>query len=124
MTPAGEMAREAASGRVALQRCTACGAVQYPPRETCGACLSDALEWRVSPREGGELLAATTLHHSFAPEFRPRLPLRIGLVRLDAGASAVCFLAAGCVPGARVGVTAAPDAVGRAVLTAAPEDPI
>jgi uncharacterized OB-fold protein len=120
MTPVVEMARAAAQGKLALQCCAACGRVQYPPREICGACLSDALEWRIVPQAGGELLAETILHHSHDPAFRPRLPLRIGLVRLDAGPSAVCFLAPGCASGGRVGVAAALDEAGRPILTAAP----
>ena len=43
--------------------------------------------------EGGEVLAATALHHSHEAAFRDALPLRVGLVRLDAGPTVVCFLA-------------------------------
>lgn len=101
-----------------LQHCTACGVTQYPPREVCGACLADALEWRATDSETGEVLATTVLHHSHQPTFRSRLPLRIGLVRLDLGPTVVCFLAEDCVVGARVSVTASMDAEGRSVLSA------
>lgn len=33
-------------GTLTLQVCADCGAVQYPPRELCRACLADALAWR------------------------------------------------------------------------------
>ena len=59
----------AARGIVALQRCAACGRVQYPPRELCGVCLSDALEWQESESVEADLLAATVLHHSHDPVF-------------------------------------------------------
>jgi len=119
MTPTQQMAAHAAFGRLALQYCTECGKAQYPPRELCGACLADALEWRVSDAVGGVALAGTTLHHSHEPAFRTWPPLRVGLVRLDAGPTAVCLLAPGCEAGTRVRVTAGVDAEGRAVLSAA-----
>jgi len=120
MSPMQEMTAHAAAGQFALQRCSMCGAAQYPPRELCSTCLRDTLEWHVSDAEPGELLASTVLHHSHEPSFRERLPLRVGLVRLDAGATAVCFLGVGCSAGMRVRVTATNDAAGRAILTAIP----
>jgi uncharacterized OB-fold protein len=120
MTPIAEMGVHAKAGKLALQRCTACGAVQYPPRELCWRCLGDDLEWRVSDREPAEVLATTTLHNSHDTHLRLRLPLRVGLVRLDAGPTAVCFLAESCQTGARVVVGSETDNAGRAVLTATP----
>jgi uncharacterized OB-fold protein len=118
MMPMAEMAMYARQGELVLQRCTACGVMQYPPRELCWSCLADALEWRVSHREPGEVLATTTLHHSHDPQFRSRLPLRIGLVRLDAGPTIVCFLPGDFGTGARVVVSAEADDAARATLTA------
>ena len=40
----------AARGRLALQVCLDCGAVQYPPREVCRACLSHRLRLAASGR--------------------------------------------------------------------------
>ena len=77
---------------IRLQRCVACGAVQYPPREFCGACLSDDVAWEEAESLPARVLACTRLHHSHEPRFRPRLPLTLGLVRFDAGPVAVCFL--------------------------------
>ena len=37
------------------------------------------------------------------------LPLRVGLVRLDAGPTVVCFLTEGCDAGTRVRITARND---------------
>ena len=112
------MAESATHGKLALQRCTACGTVQYPPRELCVACLADTLEWRVTDDACGEVLASTVLHHSHESAFCVMLPMRVGLVRLDAGPTAVCFLAEGCSAGMRVSVTARLDGEGRAVLSA------
>ena len=119
MNPMQEMCVHAAAGRLALQHCTTCGNTQYPPRELCAGCLADSLEWRVTDDAGGEVLASTVLHHSHEPAFRSRLPLRVGLVRLDTGPTAVCFLAEGCDVGSRVRITARLNGEGRAVLSGA-----
>jgi NAD(P)-dependent dehydrogenase (short-subunit alcohol dehydrogenase family)/uncharacterized OB-fold protein len=111
----------AAEGRFALQVCRNCGAVQYPPREACRECLSVRLEWRAQDG-AGELLADTVLHHSNDLFFRERLPWRLGLVRLDAGAALVAHLHGDVPPApARVRVTARLDRAGQAVLVALPD---
>jgi NAD(P)-dependent dehydrogenase (short-subunit alcohol dehydrogenase family)/uncharacterized OB-fold protein len=110
----------AAEGRFALQVCRDCGAVQYPPREACQACLSIRLDWRAQDG-AGELLADTVLHHSNDLFFRERLPWRLGLVRLDAGPAVVAHLHGDVPPApARVRVTARLDRAGQAVLVALP----
>ncbi len=109
------MDEAAASGQVALQRCEACGAGQYPPRELCHACLSDRLAWSTAPFAAGELLAFATVCHSLEPG--TALPQPVGLVRLGPAMTALCLLEAGTQPGA-VTVRARLDAAGRATLTA------
>jgi uncharacterized OB-fold protein len=111
------MDRAAAAGRVALQHCAACGAAQYPPRELCRVCLSAALDWTEAAQIDGEVLATTELAHSFEPDQRARLPLRIGLVQLPGGVRAVCFVPQ-APAGASVTVGASLDAAGRAILPA------
>jgi NAD(P)-dependent dehydrogenase (short-subunit alcohol dehydrogenase family)/uncharacterized OB-fold protein len=116
------MTAAAAEGRFELQVCHDCGAVQYPPREACHACLSPALKW--TPQSGeGELLSQTTLAHSNDLFFRERLPWRLGLVRLDAGATLMLHLHGdvGAAP-ARVKVGARLDRAGQAVLIAFPAE--
>jgi NAD(P)-dependent dehydrogenase (short-subunit alcohol dehydrogenase family)/uncharacterized OB-fold protein len=108
----------AAVGRLRLQVCEECGAVQYPPREVCRSCLSDRLVWR--DQDGrGELISETVLRAAQELFFRERLPWRTGMVRLDAGVTAVAFVhqnvaAAPC----RVRLEAALDRAGQAVLVA------
>ncbi|WP_038202640.1 SDR family NAD(P)-dependent oxidoreductase [Xenophilus azovorans] len=111
----------AAEGRFALQVCADCGALQYPPREACHRCLSPRLPWQAQTGEG-ELLAATTLAHSNDLFFRERLPWRLGMVRLDAGASVMVHLhgEVGEAP-CRVRVGARLDRAGQAVLIGYPE---
>ena len=110
----------AALGRFELQQCRDCGTVQYPPREACQQCLSIRLHWKPQP-PGGELLAATVLHHSNDLFFRERLPWRLGLVKLDCGPTVVAHLheLVGAAPG-RVIVAAKLDRAGQAVLVALP----
>ena len=127
--PPGNRSREAhgltamaAAGRFALQTCADCGTVQYPPRQICGRCLGDALEWRdLAP--GGTLLAETVLAHSNDLFFRDRLPWRLGVVAADAGPSMVAHLAEDCVAGERVRLVLAIDRAGNAAVTARPETP-
>lgn len=121
----------AAEGRFELQVCADCQAVQYPPREACGHCTSPRLQWRAQSG-AGQLLAATTLHHSNDLFFRERLPWRLGLVHLDAGPTVVTHLhgdvqaaaSHGDVQAApaRVTVGARLDRAGRAVLIAFPPE--
>ncbi|MGA9868387.1 MAG: zinc ribbon domain-containing protein [Acetobacteraceae bacterium] len=102
---------------ITLQRCGSCGAAQYPPREICGMCLSDAVAAETADSLPGRVLARTVLHHSNEPRFRTRLPLAIGLVRFDAGPVAVCFLGER-EPGDAVSVRARDDETGKPVLEA------
>ena len=115
------LARGAAQGNLELQRCAACGRVQYPPREACVHCLSDELEWTMMSGRG-ELVSETTLHHSLELFFRERVPWRLGLVRLAEGVSLVTHVDARCGPAPfAVKVEAVLDRAGQAVLVARPE---
>ena len=66
----------AAYGRFKFQVCEQCGAVQYPPRELCQACLSHRLLWRIQDGSG-ELLTDTVLRAAQELFFRERLPWRV-----------------------------------------------
>jgi NAD(P)-dependent dehydrogenase (short-subunit alcohol dehydrogenase family)/uncharacterized OB-fold protein len=108
----------AAEGRFELQHCFDCATVQYPPRSACQKCLSHRLEWRETDG-AGELLSETVLYHSNELYYRERVPLRLGLVRIDAGPSLLVHLHGDCAPG-RVRVRAQLDRSGQAVLIALP----
>jgi NAD(P)-dependent dehydrogenase (short-subunit alcohol dehydrogenase family)/uncharacterized OB-fold protein len=111
----------AARGEFALQVCSDCGTVHYPPQEACRRCLCVRLDWR--PQDGtGELLSDTVLRHSNELYFRERVPLRLGSVRLDAGPTLIAFVHAACpAPPARVRVRAVLDRAGQAILAALPD---
>jgi NAD(P)-dependent dehydrogenase (short-subunit alcohol dehydrogenase family)/uncharacterized OB-fold protein len=118
-----KLATLAGQGRFALPVCTACGVVAYPIRDVCGACLGE-LAWR-DVAEGGIVLARTVLRASGDVYFRQRLPVRAGLVRMDAGPRAVAFLQDDLQDevdtGARVRLALRLDKAGQAVMLALPE---
>jgi NAD(P)-dependent dehydrogenase (short-subunit alcohol dehydrogenase family)/uncharacterized OB-fold protein len=111
----------AARGRLELQVCRDCGAVQYPPREVCRTCLSQRLVWRRQDGSG-ELISDTMLHAAQELFFRERLPWRIGNVWLDSGVNMMAFVHDGVgAPPCRVRIEAALDRAGQAALVAMPE---
>lgn len=111
----------AAEGRFMLQRCANCGAVQYPPRDACSACLSVDLPWQdVEPM--GEVLAETTIRTSPDTYFRERMPWRTGSVKLDAGPVVICHLHGDVARGDRVRLLNRLDRAGQGVLTAVPPE--
>jgi len=112
----------AARGRLELQVCRGCGAVQYPPREACVSCLSHRLVWQ--PQDGcGVLTTETVLRSAQELFFRERVPWRVGMVRLDAGANVIAFVHKSVARApCRVRVEAALDRAGQAVLIAVPEN--
>jgi uncharacterized protein len=118
---ARRLGTEGGADELWLPICQVCGQVDYPLRELCANCLSERLEWQaVAP--GGRLLATATLHRSNLPYFRPRLPLRIGSIKLDAGPVMLTFLEDARIPaGARVQVRTRTDDGGAATLVAVPD---
>lgn len=113
------MAVRAGQGRFALQCCTTCAHVTYPPRDRCPACWG-TLSWQDQPT-GGQLLAETTIRASTDPFFRAHLPWRIGTVQMDAGPSAIVHLHGDVAPLARVRLWAVLDRNGALALFALPE---
>lgn len=105
-------------GALRLQRCGTCGAFQYPTREVCRVCLSDALSWTVVAR--GIVTSMTRLHTTNEPAFQRLLPLHIASIRVD-GTQVVAFAtdSVGSI-GAEVALTAVEDDGGRFVACAVP----
>jgi uncharacterized OB-fold protein len=117
----------AAKGRFELQVCRNCGAVQYPPREACHRCLGSILDWTLQDG-AGELISETLLFHSHDEFFRPYLPIRLGLVKLDCGTTAVVYVDDAIPPPpsapTRVTVAARLDKAGNAALVAMPANAV
>jgi NAD(P)-dependent dehydrogenase (short-subunit alcohol dehydrogenase family)/uncharacterized OB-fold protein len=113
------LAVAAAEGRFALQHCAECGAVQYPPRDACRACLSDALTWQDTD-PSATVLAETRVNASPDPYFRERLPWRMGSVKMAAGPVVLAHLTEGVERGDRVTLELRLDRAGQGVMTALP----
>jgi uncharacterized OB-fold protein len=114
--------QHAKAGALTLQVCAQCGAVQYPPRELCGNCLSDTLEWQAVDQRG-TVVACTVLQHSLEPYFSTRTPWPLASVQLDCGPIVYAALRArDNQPGRRVQVGVAHDPGGQWILIAADTD--
>jgi uncharacterized OB-fold protein len=72
----------ARSGRLLIQRCTACGAHQFYGRPFCLACDGEAVEW-VPAAGTGTVYSVTTVHVRWYPEHEP--PYQVAVVALDEG---------------------------------------
>ena len=109
-------------GKLILQHCGVCAAVQYPPREVCHNCLSEVLRWQETDNLG-TVLAAVALQRSLEPYFQAQTPWLLGSVKLDCGPVVLLQLSADCrKTGSRVLVTQHIDASGEAILVARPDD--
>ena len=112
----------AVAGKLVLQHCGVCATVQYPPREVCCNCLSDALRWQETDNLG-TVLAAAALQRSLEPYFQAQTPWLLGSVKLDCGPVVLLQLTTNFrKTGSRVLVTQHIDASGEAILVAKLDD--
>lgn len=103
-----------------LQRCDACRKVQYPPQEFCSDCLGDVLTWE-QVATTGTVLSWTTSHASTGQFFKDKLPLHVGIIKLDCGPILLVYLSGDALQaGERVQVTNRLDKSGQAVFFATP----
>ena len=98
-----------------LQQCENCKTVQYPPREVCKQCLSDALTWQPVDNQG-ELLVSNNLHNSLEPYYQAQMPWQLASVKLDIGPVVLVHNATSSRAGDRVRVVAEQDAQGNLLL--------
>ena len=110
----------AARGQLRMQKCDGCGAIQYPPRDACSECWSDALCWRKIDADG-EILSETSLNASTNVYFRERLPWRVGAVKMMAGPVVAAHLHSDVATGDTVRLIARTDKSGQGVLMALPK---
>ena len=89
---------------IKLQVCGKCKAVHYPKRDICASCWQDTLEWQ-SVSAKGQVRSFTDVHVSAKPEWSGKLPLRIGLIKLDIGPNVLAFLDANIASTAPVVLT-------------------
>ena len=73
-----------AENRLRLQRCDACGQVQFYPRVRCTGCLSDRLDW-VDASGKGTIYTFTVARQPTHPAFADEVPQLQGVVELAEG---------------------------------------
>lgn len=76
--------RGAREGRLLLQSCRNCGAVQFPPRGQCARCWEADLEWTEASGEGA-VESFTVVSRAPTPSFRDRVPYVVASVQLQEG---------------------------------------
>lgn len=74
----------AAQRRLLLQKCCACGSVQFPPRHHCAQCWEAELEW-VESSGKGTVESFTIVRRAPVPQFRDRVPYVVAAIRVDEG---------------------------------------
>jgi hypothetical protein len=70
------------TGRLALQACTRCQAVQFPPEEACRSCGAFELGERAVAGTG-RVESVAVVHHAVHSVLRPHVPYAVVLVGLD-----------------------------------------
>jgi uncharacterized OB-fold protein len=70
------------SGQLALQACTRCAAVQFPPEDACRSCGAFELGERASAGRG-RVESVAVVHHPVHPALAPYVPYAVVLVSLD-----------------------------------------
>jgi uncharacterized OB-fold protein len=74
----------AAAGRLLIQRCSACGHLQFYPRRHCTACFAPDPDWQEA-RGTGRLHTFSVIHRTPNPEFAGECPYVFAVVELDEG---------------------------------------
>lgn len=105
------------SNALTLQCCGQCQHINYPPRELCGHCLADNLQWQAVDASG-VLQARTELHYSLEPTYAQHLPWAVGSIKLDCGPVVLAHLQPDIEVGAAVRLSVIQDPAGNAMLAA------
>lgn len=70
--------------RLVVQRCVACGALRFPPRELCSRCLATEATW-VDVSGRGEIFSFNVMHQVYHPAFASEVPYAVVVVKLAEG---------------------------------------
>lgn len=74
----------AREGRLLIQRCPACGSLQFYPRPACALCLAPEPAW-IEARGTGRLHTYSVVHRTSDARFSQDLPYVFAVVTLDEG---------------------------------------
>lgn len=72
------------NGKLLLQRCKACGTLQFYPRSMCVACLTPDPDW-VEATGRGNIHTFSTVHRTSDERFSHLVPYILAIVELDEG---------------------------------------
>jgi len=92
----------AAEHRLALQRCTACNHVRFPPRHLCPKCWSSEATW-ITASGRGHVHSFTVVHRAPTPAFQKKAPYVITIVDLEEGPRMVANIVGGDAMDVRIG---------------------
>jgi uncharacterized OB-fold protein len=93
----------AREGRLAVQRCTRCGALRWQPAAICPECLQPGGEW-VDLAGTGTIWSFAVYHRAMNPAFKGAVPYTVAMVELDEGLRMVGMLADAARDGSDVGI--------------------
>jgi uncharacterized protein len=69
---------------LAVQCCSGCRHLRYPPASRCPECLS--AEWTWEPLSGrGEVLSYIVIHQKYNAAWADRVPYNVAIIQLDEG---------------------------------------
>jgi uncharacterized OB-fold protein len=71
-------------GKLLLQRCKACGTIQFYPRSMCSECLAPDPTW-VESKGRGVIHTFSTIHRTSDERFSHLVPYILAIVELDEG---------------------------------------
>ncbi len=91
-----------ACGELRVQRCTACGAAQFPPRIVCAACHAGAPTWEVASGRG-RIATYTQVHRPPSPAFKADVPYVVAMIALQEGPRIMMRLRGGAADAPRIG---------------------
>lgn len=73
-----------AEGRLILQKCGDCGAVQFPPRHHCASCWEANMTW-VESTGRGTVETFTIVRRAPLPKYRDEVPYVVASVLVEEG---------------------------------------
>jgi hypothetical protein len=80
--------------RLAVQRCTVCGALRWQPAVICPECLEPGGEW-TDLAGTGTVWSYTVYHRAMNPAFADLVPYTVAMIELDEGIRMVGMLTDG-----------------------------
>ncbi len=74
----------AREGKLLFQKCTSCGAVQFPPRYNCASCWEEDLDW-IESAGAGNVESFTVVRRAPVPDFRDKVPYVVASIIVGEG---------------------------------------